>query len=286
LRILGTGLLAASPEPDKSTNKTRIFVGDTAVDFTNVGNKLVGEQWISTTNSIVLFRTEITPLPEQPNPTNSSQSNFEPVLRLWFEPGSESTGSGGGVTGLFGLIYMATNFHTPNLARTNPVEILASEDKSRIVVMIEDNGPIYSSTNSGLTWTAFSAPGSYDFPLTFGSKGARFSARTKIHPSPENRGANPPIGNWYAVGGEPNERTFVVTRDTSQPAPILSITHSTTGNRVSWSAAFRGYVLQANSDLSATNWINVTNAIVQVEGENQVFIPSEAIQNFYRLQHP
>jgi len=45
-------------------------------------------------------------------------------------------------------------------------------------------------------------------------------------------------------------------------------------------------VLQQNSDLGTTNWVNVTNAANFVGGQNQVLIPPLAGNGFFRLYHP
>jgi hypothetical protein len=151
--------------------------------------------------------------------------------------------------------------------------------------MVLDNGPIYSSTNSGMTWTVINAPGKYEFPLTAEPDGGGFIAAATLYPSPENQTAtNSPATNWYAVGSAPDGSKLVITEDPSQPAPVLSITHAGGGVVVSWPAAFTSFVLQANNDLSTTNWVNVADPVKKAGGENQVLISSPADNNFYRLK--
>jgi hypothetical protein len=89
--------------------------------------------------------------------------------------------------GLHGLMYMAGDLRTPALANTNLVDIYSSEAKTRIVVMVADNGPIYSSTNSGMTWEVINSPGEYRFPLYDDANGGGFIAAATIHPSRENQ---------------------------------------------------------------------------------------------------
>jgi hypothetical protein len=216
----------------------------------------------------------------------SSKTNSGPRLRLLMHLGNGPT-KFGSVKGLHGLIYMARDWRTPSLAQTNRVDILSSEDKTRIVVMVADNGPIYSSTNSGMTWTVINTPGKYEFPLTVDLNGGGFIAAATLYPSPENQtqtATNSPATNWYAVGSAPDGSKLVITEDPSQPAPVLSITHSGGGVVVSWPAAFTGFVLQENKDLSSMNWVDVTDPVKKVGEDNQVLVSSPADNNFYRLK--
>ena len=110
-------------------------------------------------------------------------------------------------------------------------------------------------------------------------------ATARIFPSPENQTVtNPPALSWYAVGSTPNGSKLVLTGDESQSAPALTITHSGEGVVVAWPAAFADFVLQENSDLTSTNWVDVTNSVNFVGGENQVNISSLGGNNFYRLR--
>jgi hypothetical protein len=72
--------------------------------------------------------------------------------------------------------------------------------------------------------------------------------------------------------------------DSSQPAPMLTITHSGNAVVVSWSSSFTGFILQQNNDLSTTNWIDVTNAVSVVGEQSQVIMPPTSSNNFYRLK--
>lgn len=218
---------------------------------------------------------------------SSSNTNHHAAfqrLHLWINPANGETVFGA-VSGLHGRIYMARkhDWKTPGLTKTNLVDILSGG--ARIVVMVLDNGPIYSSTNSGMTWTVISAPGEYEFPLTIGPKGGGMFATARIFPSPDNRTVtNPPALSWYAVGSTPNGSKLIVTGNESQPAPALTITQAGDGVVISWPAAFTGFVLQENSELASTNWADVTNSVSTVGGQNQVNISSFGGNNFYRLR--
>jgi hypothetical protein len=270
---------------DLRTNQ--LMIGGTAVDSKVVDGKIVGDKWIVVSNSLIRVHAEITPLqgpPDAPEVNSSSKDDSEPSLRLMVATGDGPINSSG-VKGLHGLIYMASDWGTPGLAQTTRVDIFATDDKTRIVVMVRDNGPIYSSTNSGMAWTVINTPGKYQFPLTSGPDGGGFYAEATLYPSPKNQTpTNTPVSNWYAVGSAPDGSKLVMTSDSSQPAPVLSITLSGNVVIVSWPSSFTGFILQQNGDLTATNWVDVTNAASVVGEQNQVIMSPTNSNNFYRLK--
>jgi hypothetical protein len=64
----------------------------------------------------------------------------------------------------------------------------------------------------------------------------------------------------------------------------VSITPSGDNVVVTWPAMFPGFVLQEISDLTTTNWLDVTNAVSRVGEENQVVVPRKIENNFFRLR--
>jgi hypothetical protein len=210
-----------------------------------------------------------------------------------------------GITGLHGFLYMAPDLGIPGIAQTNRVDVAASSDRTKIVVTLVDIGQIYSSTNSGMTWTLFTAPGKYDFPLTSGPDGMGLSFQVTIYPSAEDlmignlpapsyATGGPPATNsqpkklvphnWYAVASAPDGRKLVITDSVSNEAPVLSIVHSSDGLVVSWPSAFKGFILQASADISTTNWDDVADAVT-IAGENNQVLVSPAVANkFFRLR--
>jgi hypothetical protein len=70
------------------------------------------------------------------------------------------------------------------------------------------------------------------------------------------------------------------------PAP-LSLGLSPTNTLVfTWTSSTTGYILQANTSLSSTNWVTLTNAPVTVGSNNQIILPTPASNQFYRLTLP
>jgi len=74
------------------------------------------------------------------------------------------------------------------------------------------------------------------------------------------------------------------------PAPgtlALSISRSSTNTMViCWPLNSAGYVLQENSDLGSTNWVNMTITPNIVGGRKQAILPSTTGKHFYRLICP
>ncbi len=281
--IIGGALIAGGA----NLRTNQLMIGDKVVDGEVNDGKIVGNRYMVVSNEVIQVHVEVTPIPgptEAPEQRPSSNPEFKPSLGLLLSTGVGST-TFGRVKGLHGLMYMAGDLRTPGLAKTTRVDICSSEDNARIVVMVAENGPIYSSTNSGMTWTVINTPGKYEFPLTVDSNGGGFIAAATIYPSLENQTvARSPATNWYAIGSAPDGSGLILTENISQAAPALSITHSSGGAVVSWPSAFTGFVLQANRDLSSTNWVDVPNPVKTVRQENQVFVSSSAVNTFYRLR--
>jgi hypothetical protein len=89
-----------------------------------------------------------------------------------------------------------------------------------------------------------------------------------------------------SIGGPPDSAIFAPNfefQDGIVP-PVLNITLAGNDVLISWSATYTGYALQANGDLTTTNWMTATNSVVTVGGQNQVLISSPAGNNFYQLK--
>jgi hypothetical protein len=67
-------------------------------------------------------------------------------------------------------------------------------------------------------------------------------------------------------------------------SPILDITLTSNNVVISWSVTYTNLALQENSDLSGTNWTDVTNSVNVVGGENQVLVSASVGNDFYRLK--
>ncbi len=52
---------------------------------------------------------------------------------------------------------------------------------------------------------------------------------------------------------------------------------------VSWPDSIAGYSLQQSASLASGNWVNVTNPVTVVNGQNEVIVPNSGAAMFYRL---
>ena len=270
---------------DLQTNQ--LMIGYEKVDTEVVDGKLVGDRWMVNSNTLIRVHAELALIQESshtPEKGPASKIKSGPTLRLLMCTGNDER-KFGRAKGFHGIMYLAKDWRTPNVPQTNRVDILSAEDDTRIVMMVGDNGPIYSSTNSGMNWEIITQPGEYEFVLSLGPKGGGFMAAATIRASPENQSAkNSPVLNWYAVGSASDGSRLVMTGGASQLMPALAIRHSGGGMVVAWPATFTGYVLQANTDLSSTNWVDVTDPVRTAGDENQVLVSSTSANGFYRLK--
>jgi hypothetical protein len=120
-------------------------------------------------------------------------------------------------------------------------------------------GPVYTSTDSGLTWTTMDSPVEYWSALAMSADGGRVVAAAKD-------------GGIYVLQ--------------SAASPSLSITASAGKAVISWTIPSMGFELEESSNLTSTNWtpvatgpsLNFTNL------QNQVTVPAIGNSAFYRLK--
>jgi hypothetical protein len=99
--------------------------------------------------------------------------------------------------------------------------------------------------------------------------------------------------NWTENGspvGSSLSLTFTASADRTLVAnflPTLQISLTSTNTvLVSWAAASPGYVLQENSALVPANWVDTTNRIDIIGGQNHVVATPSAGNRFFRLYRP
>jgi len=187
-----------------------------------------------------------------------------------------------GMNGYHGPIFISQHTH-----RAIRGDINFSPDRSRVLVVPEP-GPIFSSTNSGMSWTIYNKAGVYQFPVSSGPQGAAMFIEVTLDAdvlmrSPLKSSTNNPP-NWYAVGIWQNGSRVFVSADASQPAPMLTIERSGTNIIVSWPGNYTGYVLQQNIELNPASWIDMTNAVKVIGEENQVTVLPSINNHFFRLR--
>lgn len=178
-------------------------------------------------------------------------------------------------------------YELPFRANDKWTTLFSSEDHTKLV-SIADDGPIYFSEDSGLTWQVISTPGRYEFTLAVTPKLSAIVASVSVRNAPAALDLDEvqkiARANWYAVVSSANGNKLVITGGPSQSAPVLSITPSVNGVILSWPSSYTNFVVQQNGDLTTTNWVNATNPVNQVGGQNRVTISEPIGNTFFRLK--
>jgi hypothetical protein len=136
------------------------------------------------------------------------------------------------------------------------------------LVAAEEDGAIFTSLNSGMSWTSNSVPSGFWASVASSADGNKVVAATK------------PPGVMGAANG--------IYTSYSTPVPSLSITPSDSNVLLSWILPSTNFVLQQNFDLTTKNWMDVTNPPVRnlTNLQNQVTLPPSGNSSFYRLKTP
>jgi hypothetical protein len=198
-----------------------------------------------------------------------------------------------------------------------PVSVASSADGARLVLTGLDpfhcmngcGGPIYTSTNAAQTWEARpgntagrgSVASSADGIrlLAAGGDNFLFSSVGGIITSPDSgntwMAASAPSTNWSSIASSADGSKLVAVVEgggiytwQSTATPLLSIARSESHTVISWTVPSMDFVLQQNSHLTTTNWMDLTNALVLnlTNLQNQVSIPTgSTTERFYRLRH-
>jgi photosystem II stability/assembly factor-like uncharacterized protein len=187
--------------------------------------------------------------------------------------------------------------------QTAPVDrwnILASSaDGTKLAAT--DGYYVMTSTNSGLTWVSNTTPlsGKQDAlaPLACSADGMRLAAGTWPGPVCISLDSgrtwttnNSPSADWFSIAmSADGSAVFASGSDNIYVAhipaqPSLSIMSIASNVVLSWPLPSTGFVLQANGDLTSTNWTAVTNSVTATNYWNQVTLTPPATGNvFYRL---
>jgi hypothetical protein len=150
--------------------------------------------------------------------------------------------------------------------------VASSADGNRLVAVAQ-GGIIYTSTNCGATWilNSFPDPSAVLWSVASSADGGKLAA-----------GVNGVFSGIYVDDGG-----GIYTCQTI-PAPVLNITPSSGNLALSWIIPSTNFGLQQNSDLTTTNWMDVTNAptLNLTNLQNQVILSPPGSNVFYRLKTP
>src|SRR5205823_8563981 len=123
---------------------------------------------------------------------------------------------------------------TPTSAPVADWQAVASSADGGKLVAAAWGGSVYTSANSGTTWTVTGLSSPYAFGVASLSDGGKLVA---------------------GVGGGVGSGLIYTSQ--SAPAPALMIAPSGSNLVFSWTVPSMNFVLQKNSDLTKTNWTDV-----------------------------
>jgi hypothetical protein len=204
-------------------------------------------------------------------------SNNLPSI-AWYSVASSADGtrlaavSGGSIAS--GPIYLSTNSGSTWAPASLPAQnwecIVSSANGNRLAAGTY-GGSIHISSDSGATWSLNGAPGAYWPSIASSADGARLAAVADIGgiytwqiPWLNLSFSN----NIISMMGHPS------TKRTNRLAILAWPTNATV------------FTLQMNSNLTAANWLAVTNVPVITNGQNQIVLPVTNGSRFYRLKNP
>jgi hypothetical protein len=238
-------------------------------------------------------------------------SNFWP-----FSAGRKAAGQDGHPYGSEqgdGSIYLsidsgATWSRTTALTNRNWASIAISADGAKLVAAEKGEsgvgGSIYTSRDSGASWLRTSAPINNWTAIASSADGIRLvAAATSRLSISDDAGTNwapsdAPAQFWSAIRVSADASTVVAVGDGPicilrspppvpplPPSPVLSIGMSSATPAVSWLVPSTSFALQQRSDLSSSNWADVTNRpALNFVNLHQELTLGHLKQVFYRLK--
>jgi len=207
---------------------------------------------------------------------------------------------------------------TYNLGQVFPMEVAAADlngDHKLDIVALDFTGSVFVLTNSGAgqfaVEPAYSAPNNTAFTLldvnNDGVADIVFSAYTATNLGTlTNNGAGifapgpnisiPSTGGFVVsddvntdgrldlIAGLQSYHAAVLINTIVIPPPTLEIRATTTNSAIlTWALSATNYMLQQNTNLTATNWNDVADPVDSSSGTNQVVVPLQSRGVFYRL---
>jgi photosystem II stability/assembly factor-like uncharacterized protein len=253
--------------------------------------------------------------------SNTSVMDVQP----WHFAVSSADGSILAIAAYQGMIYISTNAGTTwtsvvSVPSTNWEAIVSSADGTKLAA-IARSGLVYTSPDSGTTWRSNNLPVGQWTSLASSADGSKLVAATctrntnsdeidsdgSIYIS-TNLGANwtlsAPGNCWGFVAASADGSKLVALIGTgvidgftevswngiyafqTTPSPQLNLVPSGSYLDVSWIIPSTNFVLQQNSDLSTTNWTDMTNLPVLnlTNLQNEVILSPTNSSGFYRLK--
>jgi hypothetical protein len=238
-------------------------------------------------------------------------SNSSPILP-WRSVASSADGSRLVAIDGYADVYTSTNSgmlwtESTNLASGElgePGQVVASSaDGTKLVAVVYNNG-IYTSTNSGASWTQTIAPSIGWSGVACSADGTKLVAVTggpvpgPIYVSTNSGGSwasnSTPIDQWtWATASADGNQLVAVGANgiwtaRTTPAPQMNISRANGNLSLSWIIPSTNFVLEQNSDITVTSWVDVTNTPVLnlTNLQEQVILTPPNSHGFYRLATP
>jgi hypothetical protein len=307
------GQIYTSPDSGATWTQTTAPTRDwLSVAASADGTKLLGASWNEIYTSADSGATWIT------RPTAPRD--------FWSSVASSADGTKVVAVSNSGPIYTSTDsgasWTVTSAPTTNWTSVASSADGTKLVAVVGgsyDNtgkyigGPIYTSLDSGATWTQTSAPSNFWSSVASSADGSKLVA--VVNQSPyliyvsTNSGATwtqagAPGESWAAVASSADGSNLVAVASysyfgsgiytlqfptpppPSPPSPRLAISASGLSLGISWLVPSTSFVLQQNSDLSSTNWTDTPTAptLNFTDLHYQVTVSSSLGSRFYRLK--
>jgi photosystem II stability/assembly factor-like uncharacterized protein len=229
-----------------------------------------------------------------------------PTNYLWEAIATSADSSKLIVAGNLGPIYVSTNFGTTwtqaGIPSANWFSVAASVDGTNFVAATFDDG-LFVSTNTGTDWSqitnAPSTPAGNWHSVAFSANnkmvasayGTPFYLSTDCGASWSTSSA-PTNFAWQAVALSADGNNLAaaayghgiwISQTTSSPK--LNLTTSSNQLALSWTVPSTNFVLQQSSDLTAVNWVTLTNtpALNFTNLNDEVRLSATNASGFFRL---
>jgi photosystem II stability/assembly factor-like uncharacterized protein len=178
--------------------------------------------------------------------------------------------------------------------------VAMSANGTKVAVAANSIHAIYTSPDSGATWSSNYVNGQYWNAIASSADGTQLAAASSLGIfTSTNSGVTwihdtAPFLNWFSVAASADGNRFAAVTPLNManayttPAPILSITELRDAVRISWIVPSTNVVLQQRLELVSGGWIAVSNAptLDLTNLQEELVLPTSPGQGFFRLASP
>ena len=269
---------------------------------------------IQVAGASALRRGSPTGIITSPDGGTTWKSTTTPATDAWIAVASSANGSKlVGADATASAIYTSDDGGNTWTQHSPPLQAFTSlasaADGTRLVAVSQGNGsggPIFISTDSGLNWAPTTAPvtnwvsvaSSADGRTLIAASGGS-SALGRLYLSTDAGATwhptNTLLAHWSSVAASADGSKLLAAENGGHIhtlhlspvtlSPSLYIRPSGTNTVISWLVPSLSFTLQQNTDVTSSNWINVTAAPVlnTTDLHNEVTVPSTLGNAYFRL---